>query len=70
MKKPPGRIPIDTREWLAVNEPFTGWQIAVCNCGKWYNLMDYLAPYHTEKNWCNRCGYEGDLAKSNPPRPD
>ena len=58
IKRPKGRIPSDTKAWLEVNEEWTGWQIAVCDCGKWYHTMDYLAPYHTERNWCKQCGYE------------
>jgi hypothetical protein len=58
VRRPVGRVPADTKEWLEVNESWTGWEIAVCDCGKWYHTMDHLAPYHTEMNWCKKCGYE------------
>lgn len=58
MRRPPGRIPADVKAWLEVNEQWTGWEIAVCSCGKWYDNMDPLAPYYTEMNWCSKCGYE------------
>lgn len=59
-RKPSGRIPADTKAWLAVNEIDCGWEIAVCKCGRWYREMDHLAPYHTEMNWCQKCGHKKD----------
>lgn len=61
MRRPRGRIPADVKAWLEVNEHWTGWEIAVCNCGKWYGQMDPLAPYYTEMNWCKKCGYNSFL---------
>ena len=58
VRRPIGRVPADVKAWLEVNESWTGWEIAVCDCGKWYHTMDYLAPYHTEMNWCKKCGYQ------------
>ena len=59
VRRPRGRIPADTKAWLAVNgENF--WKLAVCKCGRWYHGMDHLAPYHTEKNWCPKCGIKQD----------
>ena len=58
VRRPIGRVPSDVKAWLEVNESWTGWEIAVCGCGKWYHLMDHLAPYHTEMNWCKKCGYQ------------
>lgn len=55
--RPKGRIPRDTKDWLTVNEKDWGWRIAVCKCGKWYDSIDDLAPYHYEFNWCSKCGY-------------
>lgn len=60
VRRPRGRIPANTKAWLAVNEPHCGWQIAVCKCGGWYHRMDHLAPYHTEMNWCPKCKYKQD----------
>jgi predicted amidophosphoribosyltransferase len=58
-RRPGGRMPNDVKAWLEVHESWTGWEIAVCcGCGKWYNYMDHLAPYHTEMNWCKKCGYK------------
>jgi hypothetical protein len=58
VRRPIGRVPADVKAWLEVNESWTGWEIAVCDCGKWYHTMDHLAPYHTEMNWCKKCGYQ------------
>lgn len=58
VRRPVGRVPSDVKSWLEVHEPWTGWRIAVCRCGKWYSVMDHLAPYHTEMNWCKTCGFE------------
>lgn len=60
VRRPTGRIPRGTKMWLAVNEPDCGWKIAICKCGRWYNEMDHLAPYHTEMCWCKRCGHKQD----------
>ena len=65
-KIPIGRIPADTKAWLEVNEKWTGSEIAICSCGKWYHKMDHLAPYHTEYNWCKKCGYECPLEEEIP----
>ena len=60
MKRPPGRIPKETRAWLGVNQGIVGIEVAICDCGRWYHKMDHLAPYHTEMNWCKSCGYKKD----------
>lgn len=60
-KRPKGRVPNDVKAWLEANEKSCGWEIAVCTCGKWYHLMDHLAPYHTEMNFCKKCGYENQI---------
>jgi hypothetical protein len=60
VRRPRGRIPSDTKAWLAVNELDFGWQIAVCKCGGWYHQMDHIAPYHTEMNWCPKCKHKQD----------
>jgi uncharacterized protein YlaI len=60
VRRPRGRIPADTKAWLAVNESDCGWQIAVCKCGGWFHRMDHLAPYHTEMNWCPTCKHKPD----------
>lgn len=69
VRRPRGKIPSCTKEWLAVNEPDCGWEIAVCKCGGWYHEMDRLAPYHTELNWCPTCGHRQNLDGAQPNAP-
>ena len=58
VRRPIGRVPVAVKAWLEVNQSWTGWEIAACECGKWYHAMDHLAPYYTEMNWCKKCGYQ------------
>ena len=59
VRRPRGRIPSDTKDWMEVNGK-QYWKLAICKCGRWYHGMDHLAPKHTEKNWCPKCGIKQD----------
>jgi len=61
LKKPKEEMPADTKAWFECNLELFGesiWKNCVCKCGRWYETIDYLAPYHTERNWCKNCGFE------------
>ena len=62
-KRPSGKIPNDTRDWVLVNEKECWWEVAVCDCGRWYESMDHLAPYHWEMCRCRKCGTVMDQRK-------
>lgn len=59
MKKPRGKIPNDTREFLESNPDIPQF-MCICDCGRWFSRVDVLAPYHWERSFCNKCGHLED----------
>ena len=59
MNRPKGRVPKEIQAWMQAN-PEVPWEVCVCDCGRWFDNMDHLAPYHTEHCWCRQCGYSGN----------
>lgn len=57
--KPKGRIPNEVKYFLKAN-PDLPHCLLICDCGRWFSKVDYLAPYHFERCYCNKCGYMGD----------
>ena len=60
MNRPKEPMPERISAWLEVNDDCP-WQMCVCRkCGRWYESMDHLAPYHVERCRCSQCGLRGD----------
>jgi len=58
-KSPRGRIPAHVKEWMRENSEIPREMLLCPKCGRWWQHIDDLAPYHWEQCKCGKCGVMG-----------